>query len=267
MNKSREKELRDYFPAFNKNRDNISLLIAYPEFQQEIKKIRLRLGLTKKENDAPECGQQWMDEMVRKNDEIESDPEFVAQFEQIRERLKKSEIDLKTANKQSKLLYSRLPFNYLSESINTLIKKFHLPINYDTFIRFYITSGKIVTPTSNFAIEHTGLFRDRKNLGCVSVKIFSKLSDEDLKELKKRVNDWFGDFLPKYQELTNISKKIEVAEWYNDRTKYDEATGETYKTSNKEIAENLLGNPKKSRKVYEIIRTVKKTQKNRFGKE
>ncbi len=264
--KSSKKYLAWRFPSFQKIRDNINLLISYPKFQEEVGKIRRRLDIP--ENKAGNWTKKWTNDMDKKSDEVMTDPKFIEQENRIREKLKKGEINVAVANKQSRLLYNKIPYNYLSDSVKIIIKKFHLPINYESFLHYYIITGKINIPTSNFTIgDFTGLMRDRKNLGYVPLKIFSKLSDEDLRELKMEVNSWFGKHLPKYQSLKDINKKIEVAKWHNNRIRYDEATGEGYKTGNKEIAQNLLGSKKKGNKVYEISRSIKKLQTNRFGKE
>jgi len=265
--KSRRKYLDWRFPSLQKNRDNIALLVAYPEFQKEIKKIRLVLDLPASGNETNEANKNWTDKIVRKSDQILDDQKFIKQEVRIHEKLRAKEITPSQARKQGELLYNRLPFNYLSDSVKYIIKRFHLPGNYDNFVRSYIISNTTTIPTSSFVIGSFDPEKGWKNLGYIPVKIFTRLSEDDLKELKREIDNWIGEKLPKYQALRDVNKKIDVVNWHNDHTRYDEATGKEYTTNNKEIAENLLGSKNKNNKVYEIARSLKKLWVSRFGKE
>lgn len=256
-------------PAHQKNRDNIKLLISYPEFQKVIKKTRLYLGIPESgfEHGNGQAIKKWNNEITEKSDEMFMAPELYKELRKIRKKTNRKEISHKQAKMQSNLLHNKMPINYLTNTIKNIIRKLDLPHNYDHFLRGYIISNTIRIPTRNFAVVVHNPTTDWKNLGYLTVEIYTRLDDNDLKEIKEAADNWVGKKLPKYQSLTDIDKKIAIEQWHDNKNKYDEVTGEYYKTNNSEIAKDLLHGKKHSKKVYDISRTNKRLRKSRFGKE
>ncbi len=256
-----------FFPSLQKHQDNIALLIAYPEFQKEVQKIRSHLNIPHNGSWGSNSIEKWMNSMAEKSDQILESPDYLKHESIIRDKLKRKEITIKQANIQMKLLNDRIPFNYLSRSVDMIMVKFQLPRNYDYFVYNYIVANRVHVPASSFSIgQGVEKYWWRKS-GYLPIIVSAQLTDEDLKELKRTVNDWFGKRLPRYQSLKNMEKKIEIAQWHNDPIRQDEATNEFYRMGNKEIAENLLGSKKKNKEVYEASRAVKRLWHTRFGKQ
>lgn len=256
------------FPSLQKNRDNMKLLVSYPDFQKDVEETREYLEI-------PPCGldlkngkeiKQWNDKLIKKSDEIMGSPGFFQQEKMIKERLKKKEIGVRMAKKQSKLLYNKVPINYLTDTSEFLAEKFLVPQNYEEYIREYILFGTINAPPNDFSLGYWPAWTLPSGVRYIPIKIYTRLTNPDLRELKRYI-EWAGKQLPKFQTLKNIDKKLTVEKWMENRIKYDEVEQKEYKMTTAEIAENLLNRKSSAKKIYETIRGLKELREKRFGKQ
>lgn len=241
-----------------RNIDNMKLLISYPEFQKRVREIRMNLSI-------PEVGikkykdmEQWMRDTSDKDDAIQRSPEYTKEEKRIWSLKRQKKI---TRNEEEILwekLLHRLPFNFLTDSVREIMADFNIPENYELFIRMYITTGSINAPASNFSATIT-----KKR--CVPITIYTRLTDRDLKEIKKYVNGYFGKKLPFVQKVRDVPKKLEVERLYLQGEEYDPVTEKNYKLNNEDIAEKVFGNKKKEKDIYEIVRSLDGLRKRRFG--
>lgn len=256
-------------PSYRANLDLMKLLTTEPAFQEIVTKIRNLLeipnGGFKKSTEIKE----WTDKIIKKDDERLASKSFNDQEKSICEKLKRKEISLAVANKQLKLLYdNNLLHNKLAQTTGLIMKRFNLPFNFSNSTREYIITGKVSAPLSNFSISIGSWPKDIKSLRdmpYLPIKIYTKLTNNDLKEIKKLTNSIWGRNLPKYDTIRNIDRYIEIDEWNKDKNKFDFVEFKKYKILAKEISENVLGNPKNVQKIYDNSRSLKKLREKRFG--
>lgn len=253
--------------SYQKNLDNLQLLFSYPEFQKDVLSARAFLEIPPgglQEN--AEKIREWYDRMIKKSDKMMNSSSFMEQERKINDPVKRKEIGLTMMEKQTALHYHRIPVNYLTNTSRFLTEKFHLPEHYADSIRAYIISNRVEVPTDNFMIGFSHP-KSLNQMGHLEIKVYAELTDDDLKEIKHRVKHWIGKRLPRFQALAGIDKKLEVEEWLADRTRQDTTvTGETFRMTAKEIAQDVLGDKKKHKQVYEIPRQLKELRERRFGK-
>lgn len=244
----------------NKNTDNINLLISYDKFQKRVVEIRNFL-------DIPENGftndvaiKNWTEGALAKSDEITESKKFRDQENKIREKVRDKIISPKQAHEEWRTLTEIIPHNYLEHSIKRLIAEFHLPDHYNHFLRRYIISNVVIYPLDSFTI--TPPSKDKKT---VQINVHMRLTDEDLRELKKNVNQCFGKNLPHAQKIADMSTKLEIENLYKNGTEEDVVTGKQYTLTSEDIAERVYGDPTKKDLVYEATRGLKRLRKSRFS--
>jgi len=101
----------------------------------------------------------------------------------------------------------------------------------------------------------------------ISVRMYTRLSDKELEELKHQIDAYFGKRLPKIQALKDVDKQLTIEEWFDNRMRYDPVENKSYKTTLAEIAKNMLGNKNKQKQIYDIAHDIKELRKRRFGKQ
>lgn len=187
------------------------------------------------EKDKGKLGKEWTDKMIEATDQI-------------------------LENKES---YESTPLFYFSKNIQNIILNNNLPENYEQSIKLYIMYGQITwVPTKSFAI-----IPDIKNKQTVTIKIFQKLTDKNLVEIKKLVNKQYGENLPPFiKGIKNIDAKIATEKYVNERDFFDE---DEKKPTAKDIVKNVkidTGKKIKESEVYDMPRRLNKIRKNRFKK-
>lgn len=267
-NMKRVKNLYSKFPSLKKNEDNIKLLISYPEFQEKIKQVRKYLNIPENgfENGSNNL-EKWENEMAEISEKMMNDSKFQQQIKMIWQKQRRGEVSLVMARKQSYLIHDKIPINYFSNRCLFLTDKFGLPENYSDFIRGYILDGRTTVRTSNFTIMPFYKDKGGRTVRHLTVEIYARLTDRDLADFKRQIDLMIKNKLPKYQELRDIDKKLNLEKWVENRIKHDEVNDIDYKMTDGEIAKNLFGSRKKTKKVYDTCRSIKKLRKSRFGKE
>jgi len=245
------------------NLSNMKLLISDPLVKKEIGIIKkhLKIDPNKLSNDK-EFGK-WYKKFTEKNFKIYESKEFIKKEIKLKRQLKELKIRRSTFNKQINLLYEELPLSYLSQRIEFLIEKFDIPFNYKNYLEKYITRGIISAPYRNYGITPHSLFKKPHGKPYTSINIYSQLTNQEIKDLKEDL-EWAARKLPKYRILKNIDQNLKIEDWYKDKEKYDPVAQTTYKTDNKEIAENLLGDPNRNKDIHDRVRNLEKTRKKRF---
>lgn len=258
-----------FFAGLQKNKDNMRLLISYPEFQKDIAEARQRLDIPA-DGFPPEGGnedvKEWMDHLYNKTDEMMDHPDFLLPLREIGRKFEQKELSRRAADKESKLLHLMLPINYFTHIPKFLCDKYHVPKNYSDYVQRYMIFGIVNAPPNNFTL---GPWTDGSLLPWestyVPINIYSRLTDEEWRDLRREV-ERMGKKLPSFQPLKNIETKITIEQWFNDREKTDLVEMTTYKMRAAEIAKELLGDEKDAPKVYEAVREVRELRKKRFGK-
>lgn len=268
-NIKRLKYLYSKFPSLKKNEDNIKLIISYPEFQEEIKQARKYLNIPENGfEDGDNNGlKKWENEMTIKSEKMMDSYEFQQKIKMIWEKQRRGEISLVMARKQSHLMHDKIPINYFSNRCLFLTYKFGLPENYSDFVRGYILDGRTAVRTSNFSIMPFYKDKGGRTVRHLTVEIYARLTDRDLADLKSQIDMVIKNKLPKYQALRDIDKKLNLEKWVENRVKFDEVNGANYRMTDSEIAKNIFGSMKKTKKVYDTCRSIKKLRKSRFGKQ
>ncbi len=254
--------------TYEKNLANMKLLVSYAPFQDEVLRVRKHLEIPA--DGLPLDNQvlaEWTKKMDERMDEMWDAPEHQRQLSEIGARYKRGEITRRQANLQAKILNHVFPWNFLSEEIGFLIAKFCTPQNYDNYLRDYIITGRINAPFHNFNItldvQSTVAESRKKKIG---INIYTRPTNHEFLEMKREINRWSRE-LPRYQSLRGIDEKLTIEEWFRDRIKHDPVEDSYYKMTAREIAENLLGNKKYVRKVYDVPRDLASIRKRRFGKQ
>ena len=97
-------------------------------------------------------------------------------------------------------------------------------------------SGDISAPSTNFTIDGFPPLTSLKEVRYVPIKIYAKLTEEDIKEMNKYINNFFGRRLPFFQALNRIDQKLSIENQKENRSK-------TYETRRglKELREKRFG--------------------------
>lgn len=252
--------------AYQKNLDNIKLLFSHKPFREDLIKIRKNLCIPENGFTKDEEAQKWEVGTDILDDLSMNSLAFLNQEQKIAGKIESGEISQKMGNKQIKLLYTKLMCNYFTDSVNFLIEKFHIPYNYEQTIRRYVIFNEIMfVPAQNYAVSNYLFNKKNKSSKPVTINIYAKLTNEEIKQLKKSI-ERFGENLPEFQPLKNIDKRLELEEMIENRHYFNEveqAEGE-YKTS--DIASDFFGNENKKKKVYDTKRDLRREREKRFGK-
>jgi len=246
-----------------RNLETMTLLISDSRFQNIILEIRNHLGIPTGGFSKNSKARKWYEKIETESDKtLESRPLIFLEMK-TRRNFKQEKISKKMANKQLNLIYEKAPLNYLHNRTLFIIDKFHLPTNFENYIRIYIISGKISAPYSNYSIGPYPPGKSLIEIGHVPIKIYSRLTQKEINELKRLI-DGFKEKLPKYKSIKNIDRNLKIEDWYENKERVDEAKRSTYRMSNSEIAKNLLRNSRDGKKIYDIQRDLKKTREERF---
>src|SRR3989338_10314851 len=249
--------------SYKKNLDNMKLLVSFSEFQDLVKDARKFL-------DIPDAGllddqesASWHTEFVKKSDAIIESKDFQDQFRKVGKKLESGKITRAIANEQLKLLSQKIPINYLTNTVNFIVDKFYLPLNYHNSIRRYILLNKLEAPYNNFVI---GPYPDVKKISgirIVPITIYARLTKEEIKDLKEEIH-LVGKNLPEFNPLKNIDQKLKFEEWLKDENRQRSSYDEKYVLTTAEIAEDKLGSAKKAKSLYEAKRELRDLRKKRF---
>lgn len=232
--KTRKKSPRGQFAASShaRNLQHLRLLLSVPKIQQLVSSARLQLEL-------PDIGSQDFFEKIA----IWSTENTVSRFD--REEL-------------------------LSQITNQIMDLAGLPKSYEDSIRTYVVSD--ITSVPAFIFSEGPYLADeliRKPRNFVTITFHSKVTDADLRDLKKYVNNVAGRFLiDSHQELSGVDKMLAIEALQIDRIREDISTDTTYEVPTKEIAEYVgeeIGERVTIQDVYENKRALKKLRKKRFG--
>lgn len=240
-----------------RNIDNMRLLVSYPEFQKRVREIRINLSIPEGGIKKYKDMEQWMRNTSDKDTAIQRSSEYIKEEKKIWSLKRQKKINRNEEEMLWKKLLHQLPFNYLTDSIREIMVDFNIPENYELFLRMYLTTGSINAPASNFSATIT-----KKH--CVPITIYARLTDRDLKEIKKYVNGYFGKKLPFVQKVRDVPKKLEIESLYLQGEEYDPVSQKSYKLNNEDIAEKVFGNKKREKDIYEIVRSLDGLRKRRF---
>lgn len=258
----------------NKHTDNILLFLATPAISKRIDEIREFIKIPAEIFYAPperasKLYLQWFIDIAEDSDAVITSSFFKNELKKIKDDLKIKKIDQRKARELSEKLKLKIPINYLSYSIKELIAEYNLPSFYEYSLRTYITCGAIkFMGTESYSIR-PNLLNDKLSR-TVDIVVSSELVDQDLINIKKIVNLFVGDKLPKkIKAIKNIKKKLKIEEYHRDRDYVNPVDPkERFRSSAKDIVENIKSDINKKttvKEVYEAPRLLKKLRKNRFG--
>jgi len=265
-----QKENLRMFPAYRNNLDTMKLLTTSSVFQEIVKDTRVFLNIPEGGLDCDDevSVRKWTDEMRRSLDEDIASPVFNNQLRKIYEKRKNKEIDEVIAKKQLYLLHNSLSWNRLRDSVDFIVDKFKIPLNFDENVREYIIFNEISAPLKNFEVGQWVVSKITSTvLPYLSVRIYSKLTNKELKQIKEATESILGEKLPKYDGIKNIDQQMKLDDWNRHKERFDQVERKKYKMTAKEISENILKSRKKAQKVYDSTRGLKKLRKKRFGIE
>ncbi len=267
--KTSQQELFRRFPSYKSNLDTMKLLTTSALFQAMVKDCREFLEI-------PENGllmedkikEEWTNRIHARSDEKISDEAFWRKIKKIGKDVQNEVTDEEMAKKQRQLIHNDIPWNYLTYNINYIIEKFSLPLNFTESLRRYVLHNEISAPLYNFAIgPWTEGTMKISGLSYLPITIYAKLTNKELKQLKAQTESSLTKNLPKYDDLKDIDTEIELDKWNRHKERFDEVERKKYKTTAKEISKNILGSKRKTQRVYDSTRKLKKLRKQRFGIE
>jgi len=249
--------------SYKKNLDNMKLLASFDEFQILVHDARKFLSIPTEGLLNDQESEKWHMEFYKKSDAILESKNFQEQLKEISDKLKSEEINRDIANKRSRLLFQKIPINYLTDRVDFIIDKFYLPLNYKNSVRQYILLNKLNAPYNNFSV---GPYIDVKKISearFVPITIYARLTKEEIKDLKKEI-DLVGKNLSEFKPLQNIDKKLEIEDWLKKENRQRSSYDEEYTLTVKEMAEDKFGSTKKAKKIYEAKRALQNLRKKRF---
>ncbi len=250
-----------------KNWDNFLLVSTYQPFKKRVMEVREHLNIPETGFDADEKVSVWHHQKAKQSDEIMDSHDFQKRIRIIRTKFENQEITPREARRESKELHLSLPFNFLTHSTKELAKEFNLPESYQNTIRGYILRNKIsFTPATNFTIGPWDPEDSPSDARYVPLRIYTKLTEKDLQEIKEEVNKYFGKDLPSFKNIQKLERNINI-ETVDIEGELDAVTYKHEKLDRSLIAERFLGNKKKKSEIQKIKETLIRTRKNRFGKK
>ena len=259
--------MRKFPVATQKNWDNLLLLCTYKPFNDRVREIRKRLNIADDGLRTDEEISAWHTQTDQRCDEIMDSTDFQRQLRSIRTNFVKKKISRPEAEKMSEELHLLLPSNYLTHSVKELTKEFNVPENYQMAIRGYIIRNAIsFMPANNFTIGPWDPKDNKRQARYVPLRIYAKLTDEDLREIKEEVNRCFGKNLPSFKNIRSLERNINI-EAIDTNGELDAVTYKHEKVDRSTIAERFLGSRKKKAEIKKIKEALNKTRKNRFGKK
>jgi F0F1-type ATP synthase delta subunit len=259
----------------SKRKDNMKLLFSMKEVLDYISQARDFLEIPSvmysSESSSEEKNSEsemWYQKKIEESDELEESEIYKNKLRKIKGLLINKEIDVDEANRRAKEIDSVFPFNYLTNSVKNIIEKYNIPENYTNIIRHYILFGTIQSvPYLPFAIKYE---RDIKKRKTVEISVYEKLTDKDLEELKKHVNEYFGSYLPEFRPIKNIDAKIKAKEYIDNKFSFDYAEQVEHKMDAKEIADNVkadTGIKLRNDEIYDIPRQLNRLLGKNFKKK
>lgn len=249
--------------AHDKNLDTMKLLVSYDEFQKIVTDARayLMMPLDDLAGDADSI-RKWSELNSERQEEMRQAPSFRAALKSMHNRRESGEITKEEYKRESRALHYQLPSNYLTWTIDFIIENFNLPKNFAYNLREYILIGKVSAPWQNFAIvTRTGIDEEEYE----AVEVYAKLSKAEMESMKWHLENRLRERQPELRKIKNIDRAIEIEKWVKDRTRYDPVEQESYKMSNVEIAENLVGK-KDGKIVYDVVTGLEVLRHSRFEK-
>lgn len=243
------------------------MVSTYAPFKERITYIRNYLKIPLDGFTTNEKASAWNHQKAIQSDEIMDSPEFRKNEEAITILFKNNKITRQEANRKLKEIYAVLPFNFLTRSVKELVKEFNLPESYHEALRYYIYRNEFFfVPAASYTVGPWDAGDSITEARYVPLRVYTKLTDEDLKEIKKEVNKYFGKNLPSFKNIRDLERNVEI-----DRTDTEgelDAVSYKFKTVDRAlIAERFLGSAKKKPEIKKIKETLNKTRKNRFGKK
>lgn len=251
------KKAKESPTALELHRGHIKLLLSDPRFKEAVQKVRGQLGIPPEGFYKEEDVALWIEKQDEEDDRILFSPELE---ERIRKINKDFEAQNITSQQRKDLLYEAhlaIPTNYKNHAVREIIKDFNLPENYKLSLNAYVVNNYFPLP------KHFSFSYDKEKRG-IAIHIYTRLTDEDLKEIKKFVNTVYKKKLPQMLAIKDLDTRLAVEKLLQEKYEFDEATGETYKLKNKDIAERVLKGSSKKGAVYEAQRSLKRLRKVRF---
>jgi hypothetical protein len=257
------------FPSYRNNLSTMKLLATSSVFQKIVEDTRNYLMIPRYgmiHNDA--LIKKWIKKMDTMSDEKLSSQTFQDQTKGVFERVKNKEISRAMARKQLKLIDNNILWNRLTYTVDYIIDKFNLPLNFSDYIRKYILFNEISAPFNNFIVGPwpKGI-TSISNLPYLPITIYAKLTNKELAQIKKETETNLAKRLPRYREIKDIDRQIELDDWNRHKSTFDEVERETYSVTAKEISKDVFKRSDKAQRVYDSTRGLKKLRKKRFGTE
>jgi hypothetical protein len=197
-----------------------------------------------------------------------SNPDFVSELKKYKGLLDNKEISYVEHENLRDTLHQKIPLNYLTRQCNNLTAEFNVPLNSAHALQRYILFNRLdFSPASPF-VTSTGSSKDRHERS-VSLTFYAKITEADLRSVKRTVNGFFGKNLPKVNPLKNIDTKLAIEKYHQNREVYDHVTDESYRLTAKEIVDNVKADTGKKIKptdIYEVPRELENLRNKRFRK-
>lgn len=150
--------------------------------------------------------------------------------------------------------------NLLAKTVRNIINDYHLPDNYDHYIRRHILCDTKYAPLNNFGIIPFSREMDPSASRHITVDIYARLTKKEWLDLKRELNRMAKN-LPDFKPLKDIARKIENEKKIAER---DELNKHRDK---RERAFSLAEMNRRSvKKIYADKRELQDLRKKRFGK-
>ena len=240
----------------NKNLDNLKLLSTYKPFNDRVATIRKYLNIPENGFLTREAGENWQMNALSEAEETTSSADFMLEEMEEIQGIPRDPNRPRESYEEFKIRYEKIPFKYIYNSTIEIIKEFNLPNSYEKDIKNYIIYGEI-------SCLHSVGYHISSSNKCVTVNIYAKPSEEDFEKIKREVK-LHSKNLPSFRNISNLDRNLEAERLHNEG-ELDPVSYKKEKLRSEDIAERLLGSPKKKNEIAKITATLKKTRKNRFG--
>ncbi|MFZ2522049.1 MAG: hypothetical protein WAX25_00960, partial [Minisyncoccia bacterium] len=225
--------------------------------------LRKRLQIDPRGNFHGDGKVSWTEWAEKQGCEVMNSKKFLAQETRIQKQFSEGIISLRQKYQYMKLWYSEVPMLDLDASIEAIIEKYRLPLNYKYHLKVYIIGGEISAPRKNWKANSVPMYNDKHKERSLSITIYSQLSKDEIDELNDYI-DWVGKHdLPQYWDFENADLAIQLKE-ARDMVHRDPDTGREYHSSYADLADEYLHDKSKSGRVRGLIRDLENQQKKRF---
>lgn len=244
------------------NKDLADLLVSTSDFRKDVESIRKHIGLPFDGFNNDEARKKFYDELNKRDFAVLESRAFINQTAEIERKYRDHKIDERTYTLQKRFYRDKYWLWYLQNMTEYLCYKYNLPYTFKDYLEKFILSddrSNMSYPVTNYTFSVSGYEQlAYNNIHSVSVNVYSKLTHEDMGQIKKMLV-LLSKKLPSHPRIKDMKKKLKYEEWNMREKQY---SGEHIPLT--DIAKTYLGSKKKVHTIHNAVRELKTLRTKRL---